>query len=98
MSGNGSEDSSLSHYIAQSSQMSIINVNTIRSENHTQLTDQAEADGFNSQNLQDLIDRVTSGAGSINTGNRQDLGQSTSISFDDPVLLILDELSSAYSP
>ena len=93
MTRNRCENTSLRHNIAQSTQMSVIDIDTIGTENHSQLTDQAQPNRFNSQDLQHFINGVSSSPSCINARHSEDLSQGDAIGFEKHVSLVLDQLA-----
>lgn len=62
-----SKDASLSHYVDQSAQMPVVNIDSICAQNHAQLLDETEPCSFNTKHLQDLDGMVTRGSSRIDS-------------------------------
>lgn len=70
MSGDGSQDTSLCHHVNEGSQMAVIHINTVRAQNQAELTNEAQSDSLDTQDLQDFVDGVTCSLGRVDTRDR----------------------------
>lgn len=96
MSSNRRENSSVGHHINQCAQVSVVNINIIRPENNSELSDQTVSGSFNAKDLKNLRYIVAGGAFIINTFKSHNVCQVNAVCFDKPVVFVFTEGASVF--
>ena len=86
MSRDLCEDTALRHHVYQSAQVSVIDINGIRTEDHSEFPDEAVTSCLDSKDLQDLNGMVARCPGCVDALDREDSGQIDAISLNEPAV------------
>lgn len=78
-----SEDATVCHDIAQSTEMTIVDVNTVRAEDYSQLADEAEPRSLDTENGKGLSNRVGGCTRCVNFVRPKDLLKCYAVCLDE---------------
>lgn len=86
MASDGGEDTSLSHHVDQSTQMAVVDVDTVCSQNHAQLFDEGLTGSLDAKNLEDFDRMVAGRARCVDALDLEDTGHVDAVSLDQPAI------------